>query len=171
MTSTRLKVPPVSSPVIDRRTAVDADHDFLFEVFCSALVPEDALLASPESEREPLLRARFEAREKQYRESYVLADFDVLTVDGKPAGNLYVDRGDDEFVLINISILPRYRNQGIGTAVVGRLVEDAGRLVLPIRARVPHQSRAVHLLQRLGFEQVGDDGVHYEIAVPAIRRD
>lgn len=171
MTSPRLKVPPVSSPVIDRRRAVDADHEFLFEVFCSALMPDDALLSLTESEREPLLREQFEAREKHYRKSYCLADFDVLTVDGKPAGNLYVDRGDDEFVLINISILPRYRNQGIGTAVVGRIVEQAGRLVLPVRARVPHRSRAAHLLQRLGFEQVGDDGINYEIAVPAIRRD
>ena len=171
MTSPRLKVPPASSPVIDRRTAVAADHDFLFEVFRSALLPEDALLALPESKREPLLRARFEAREKEYRKSYVLADFDVLTVDGKTAGNLYVDRGDDEFILINISLLPRYRNQGIGTAVVGRLVEEAGRLVLPVRARVPRRSRAAHLLQRVGFERVGDDGDHYEIAVPAIQPD
>lgn len=134
-------------------------------------MPEDALLTLPESKREPLLRAQFEAREMQYRKTYVLADFDVLTVDGKPVGNLYLDRGDDEFVLINISILPGYRNQGIGTAVIGRLVEEAGRIVLPVRARVPHRSPALHLLQRLGFEQVGDDGEHYEIAVPSIRTD
>lgn len=171
MTSPPLKVPPVLSPVIDRRTAVDDDRDFLFDVFCSALMPEDALLTLPESKRQPLLRAQFEAREMQYRKTYVLADFDVLTVDGKPVGNLYLDRGDEEFVLINISILPDYRNQGIGTAVVGRILEDAGRLVLPVRARVPHRCPALNLLQRLGFEQVGDDGVHYEIAVPAIPSD
>lgn len=171
MTNPRLKIPPVSSPVIDRRPATAGDRQLLFELFYSALTPEDALLELPESEREPLLRSKFNSREKQFRKDYPLADFDVLTVDGKPAGNLYIDRGDDEFVLIDISLLPPFRNRGIGTAVVGRLLEDAGRLVLPVRARVRHHSPAWHLWRRLGFEQVGDDGTHFEIAVPAIRPD
>ena len=171
MTKPRLKVPPVPSPVIDRRAATEDDRECLFEVFRNTRAPGDARPAHPESEREALLRARFNAREEQYREDYPLADFDVLTVDGEPAGNLYVDRGDDEFVIIDISLLPEFRNRGIGTAVIGRLVEEAGRLVLPVRALVRHHSRASRFWRRLGFERVGDDGTHYEIGVPAIQQD
>ncbi len=171
MTNPRPKVPPAASPVIDRRPATEDDHEFLFAVFCAALVPSDPLAALPESESEPLLRARFDAREQQFRSAYVLADFDVLTVDGEPAGNLYVDRGDDEFVVIDISLLPQFRNRGIGTAVIGQLVEEAGRIVLPVRARVQHDSPTSRFWRRLGFEQVGDDGRFYGIAVPAIQPD
>lgn len=171
MTNPRLKVPPVSSPVIERRPATEGDRELLFELFRSALAPEDTFQALPESKRGPLLRAKFDTREQRYRKNYPLADFDVLTVDGKPAGKLYIDRGDDEFVLIDISLLPEFRNRGIGTAVIGRLVEEAGRLVLPVRTRVRHHSPAWRLWRRLGFERVGDDGTHYEIAVPAMRQD
>lgn len=171
MANPRPKVPPAASPVIDRRPATEDDHEFLFAVFRSALLPGDPLAMLPESESEPLLRAEFDAREETLRNDYVLADFDVLIVDGEPAGNLYVDRGDDEFVVIDISLLPRFRNRGIGTAVIGRLVEEAGRLVLPVRARVQHESPTSAFWRRLGFEQVGDDGSFYGIAVPAIQPD
>ncbi len=171
MTNPRPKLPPAALPVIDRRPATEDDREFLFAVFRAALVPKDPLAALPESKSEALLRARFDAREQQFRSAYVLADFDVLTVDGEPAGNLYVDRGDDEFVVIDISLLPQFRDRGIGTAVIGGLVEEAGRLVLPVRARVQHDSRTSGFWRRLGFEQVGDDGRFYGIAVPAIQPD
>ncbi len=171
MTNPRPKVPLVAPPVIDRRPATEDDHEFLFAVFRAALVPSDPLAALPESESVALLRTRFDAREEQHRKDYPLADFDVLTVDGEPAGNLYVDRGDDEFVVIDISLLPEFRNRGIGTTVIGHLVEEAGRLVLPVRARVQHDSPTSRFWRRLGFEQVGDDGAYYGIAVPAIQPD
>ena len=131
MTNPRLKVPPVSSPVIERRPATEGDRELLFELFRSALAPEDTFQALPESKREPLLRATFDTREQRYRKNYPLADFDVLTVDGKPAGKLYIDRGDDEFVLIEEGTMSDglYRHGGYRT--------PRGRS-RPARAARPH---------------------------------
>lgn len=171
MVSPRLKVPPSSSAVIDRRRSTDEDRDFLFGLFCRSLALDNPLLLLPRKERDPLLRRLFDAREERLRATYTLADFDVLAIDGKPVGSLYVDRGKKEFVLIDISILPDYRDQGIGTAVLSSLLEEAGRLVLPVRARVLHRSPAWRLWQRLGFELTGNDGAYADIVVPAIRTD
>lgn len=167
----RVKVPPVSSPVIERRTATDDDGAFLFELFCSSLPGNHPLLLLPEAERKPLLQKQFDARENKYRAVYALADFDVVTFGGEPVGNLYVDRGDDEFVIIDISILPGYRDRGIGTELVSSLLEEASRLVLPVRAHVLHRSPAWRLWKRLGFELDCDHRAYYEIVVPAIRTD
>lgn len=171
MINAGLTAPPVNSPVIDRRSVTDADRDFLFGLFCSALAPEDALTALtalPQAERESILRMQFDAREQQYRASYLLADFDVILRDGKCIGNIYADRGDDAYTLIDISVVPEFRNQGIGTAVVGDLLEEASRLALPVRAHVQKHNPAWRLWQRLGFEKNGDDGVYYDIVVPAL---
>lgn len=169
MIHARIKDLPAPSPVIERRSATDEDRNFLFELFCDSRTPDNTLLALPPEVREARLQSLFEASERQYRAAYPLADFEILLIDGAPAGNIYVDRGDDAYVLIDISLSPKSRNQGTGTAVVGNLIEEAGRLALPVRAQVQKFSPASRLWQRLGFERVGDDGLYYDIVVPAIR--
>ena len=163
------KLSPPFAPTVDRRPVVDDDRELLFELFCSALAPDNALLMLPPAERETLLRMQFDARERQYRATYTLADFDLLLLDDMPVGNLYVDRGDNEYVLIDITLLPEFRRRGIGAAVVGSLLDDAGTLFLPVRAHVQKHNPAWGLWQRLGFELIGDEGVYYHILAPALR--
>jgi len=157
----------LAPPVVERRPTVADDREFLFRLFCSTLAPENALLMLPPAERETLLRMQFDAREKQYRAIHMLADFELLVLDGTPVGNLYVDRGDSEYVLIDISLLLKFRDQGIGSAVIGNLLVEAEARSLPVRAHVQKYNPAWQLWQRLGFERVGDNGVYYDIVAPA----
>lgn len=163
-----LKASPAPLLALSRRSAADNDRDFLYALFRVSLPPNNGFDTLPATERETLLRMQFEARERQYRTTYPLADFDLLLIDDEPVGNLYVDRGSDEYVLIDISVLPQYQGQGIGSHVVGELLEEAGRLALPVRAHVQKNNRAWGLWKRLGFELSGDDGVYYNIVARAM---
>ena len=50
----------------------------------------------------------FDAQHAYYQEHYAGAAFDVILVDGQPAGRLYVARESDEIRIIDIALLPEY---------------------------------------------------------------
>lgn len=58
--------------------------------------------------------------------------FDVVEVDGRPVGRLIVDRRPGDIRVVDISLVPHARGAGIGTRLLGDLVEEArstGRIV------------------------------------------
>ena len=63
MNDAGLTLSRLAPPLVDTRPTVAEDSDFLFELFCSALAPDNALLMLPPVERETLLRMQFDARE------------------------------------------------------------------------------------------------------------
>ncbi len=149
--------------IVTRRPADKSDRDFLFELFTQSVGPDAMLEGLDAEERATLFKMQFEAREDQYQQTWPDANFDVLFLRDEPIGNVYVDRGSNEYTLIDISLLPKYRNRGVGTAIVTELLQQAHALAFPVRAHVQKNNPALRLYERLGFEVVGDDGVYLEI--------
>ena len=149
------------------RPTCAADEAFLFRLFCSAQEDKFDSLRLPPDEKEHLLRMEFTAQCRQYCSQYPNADFDLVMNNGIPVGNFYAQYAPDEFVLIDISLLPEHRNSGIGTQLVRDLIAEANAVGRPLHAHVLKQNPAWRLWQRLGFRQVGDDGVYLKIEVPA----
>ena len=76
----------------------------------------------------------------------------LFTADNKGYG--YVDDNTPEMAL---AILPQYRNKGIGKSLIIRLLEQAkadGYQQISLSCD-PTNANALHLYQKLGFEQVG----------------
>ena len=63
-----------------------------------------------EEEKECFLDFQFGAQHDYYREQFPDARFDLVLVDGEPAGRLYVHRREDEIRLIDIALPGRGRN-------------------------------------------------------------
>lgn len=64
---------------------------------------------------------------------------------------------DDETPSFSISLYPRFRSQGIGTAMMGSLLDelrDAG--YVRVSLSVQKENPALHLYERLGFQIIGD---------------
>lgn len=112
---------------------------------------------------------QFNAQQSQYCTQYPDADFDVVMRDGEPVGYMYALRGPDAYVLIDISLLPEQRNKGVGAKLVSALIKEAQSSNEPLEAHVLRDNPAWRLWQRLGFEQVSDDGVYLHIRVPVER--
>jgi ribosomal protein S18 acetylase RimI-like enzyme len=66
----------------------------------------------------------------------------------------------DHVELIDIALLPPYRNHGIGTGVVRGVLAQADRIGRAVRLHVEKQSRAIRLYERLGFVTCGDVGMY-----------
>ena len=144
-----------SNPDVRLRECDDNDDEALYRIFVAS--HGELLLAVAdwdEARKEALLRGQFEARQSQYRRQYPDARFDVIEFDARVIGNLYVAPGTDETLLIDISLLPEYRNQGIGRALLRDLLAESESTNKPVSLHVLRGNPAVRLYQRLGFEVV-----------------
>jgi ribosomal protein S18 acetylase RimI-like enzyme len=152
--------------LITLRPVSGHDESFLFHVFRYLHEPSFASLQIPAEQKTGLLQMQFNAQQSQYCAQYPDADFDIVLRDGEPVGYMYALRGPDAYVLIDISLLPEQRNKGVGARLVSALIKEAQSSNEPLEAHVLRDNPAWRLWQRLGFEQVGDDGVHLQIRVP-----
>ena len=105
----------------------------------------------PVSEWAGLISQQFHAQHSAYHSKYPKADFDLVLVDGEKAGRLYLDRRKDEMRILDLTLLPAFRGQGIGSKLFEGLFNEARLSKRKVSAHVEHDSRAIALAQRLGF--------------------
>jgi len=141
---------------VEVRPVRDADLDFLRRVYASAREDELAQAThwSDEQKRE-FLNGQFELQHRHYVENYPGARLGVITIDGRDVGRLYVDRWDDEIRLMDIALLPEFRNRGIGRSLVQELVDEATRTKKLLSCYVEASNPAKRLYDRLGFVEAG----------------
>jgi ribosomal protein S18 acetylase RimI-like enzyme len=143
------------------RPARASDRALLFEVYASTRAEELAVVPWPEPTKQAFLAQQFEAQDVHYRRHYPDASFEVIEVDGEPAGRLYVDRLDEEIRIIDIALLPGFRGCGIGAALLRELIDEAAGAGKRLSIHVERENRARTLYERLGFTVVADDGGIY----------
>lgn len=139
---------------------MDDDREFLHRVYASTREEEFALTSWSEDEKERFLRMQFDLQDKHYRTHYPDAEFSVVLRGENPVGRLYLDRGPDEFRIVDISLLPECRGSGMGTKMLRDVLDEAAAVGKPVRIHVAKGNRAVALYRRLGFEKIGDTGVY-----------
>ncbi|GAA5505755.1 hypothetical protein Rcae01_01202 [Novipirellula caenicola] len=115
----------------------------------------------PLKEQQQFLQMQFAAQHQYYQEHYSDAAFDLILVDGDPAGRLYLQRRQDEHRVVDIALLPEYRGKGIGHKIMQGILDEAAEAGLPVRIHVEHNNPAMHLYQRLGFQKMDDTGVYF----------
>ena len=85
------------------------------------------------------------------------ACFDVLEHNRNPIGRLYVGRYRDEIRIIDISILPQHRNQGLGTKILKKLLNEGQKTGKAVSIHVECYNPALRLYERLGFKNQPDE--------------
>ncbi|HEU4452955.1 MAG TPA: GNAT family N-acetyltransferase [Longimicrobium sp.] len=142
------------------RPIQDGDREFLFRLYASTRAEELAVVAWTGAQKEAFLRQQFEAQHAYWTEHYGGATFDLVLVDGKPAGRLYVARWPNEVRIVDISLMPEHRGSGLGTRLLERVFAEGDAARKPVSIHVESYNPAKRLYDRLGFVQVGDHGVY-----------
>jgi ribosomal protein S18 acetylase RimI-like enzyme len=135
-------------------------------VYASTRAEELAVVPWDDAQKEAFLRSQFEAQDAWYREHYADASFDVILVDGQPAGRLYVLRRDAEIRIVDIALLPEYRGNGIGTTLLRDLLAEADAAGKRVTIHVERFNPALRLYERLGFCIAEDKGVYLFLERP-----
>ncbi len=160
MTSGRVgRVAGLGSGVV-LRPVRDDDRTFLLEVFASTRSRELAALPLEAQGKAAFLRAQFAAQDRSYRQRHPGATFDVVLVDGRPAGRLYLHRRAGEINVLDISLLPEYRGRGVGSALLLSVLAEAEQGRLPVLLQVERSNPAQRLYDRLGFELAVDGEIY-----------
>ena len=136
------------------------DQSFLKQVYASTRAEELAYVPWSETEKTAFLDFQFNAQHVFYQKQFANAAFWLIEQSGVPIGRLYLDRRADEIRIIDIALLPDYRDRGIGTALLQLIVAEGQTNHLPVRIHVECGNRAIGLYQRLGFVQIGGGDVY-----------
>lgn len=134
---------------------------FLYQVYASTREAEMDMLDWSDEEKEKFLYFQFNAQHKHYQDYFPKTRFDLILLNGKPIGRLYLDRRQDEFRIVDIALLTRYRSQGLGGKIMGDILKEAKSTNLPVRIHVEQNNPALRFYHRLGFREIGDEGVYY----------
>ena len=144
-----------------RARPVSPDDDALLRrVFASTRDAELSLIDWDAGQKDAFLRMQFDAQRRHYQEHYPGASFQVVLVDGAPAGRLSIARWPEEVRVVDIALLPEYRNIGVGTVLLRRILCEAGAEGKRVTVHVDRVNPARRLYERLGFSSTTDDGVH-----------
>jgi ribosomal protein S18 acetylase RimI-like enzyme len=143
------------------------DEPFLYRVYAGTRQEELAPVPWPEAQKETFLRMQFTAQHRYYQEHYPDATFSIILSDGRAAGRLYVARRPEEIRIIDIALLPAYRNAGIGTSLLEDLISESEHARKPLSIHVERFNPALRLYERLGFEKVADKGVYFLMVRPS----
>jgi ribosomal protein S18 acetylase RimI-like enzyme len=137
----------------------EEDKDFLLRLYATTRAEEMAMVVDwSDEQKDAFVRMQFEAQHAWYQEHYWDAQFDLVLVDGAAAGRLYVHRRGTEIRLVDISLMPELRGQGIGTSLLRELMAEAEAAGKPLTIHVEKYNPAMHLYQRLGFKSIADRG-------------
>ena len=149
---------PVAQPGILRargiglRAAREADLPWLRDLYASTRSAELAAVPWPEQAKRAFLDQQFALQHAHYLAHFVDADFLIVETAQAPLGRLYLQRGATQHVLVDISLLPAWRGQGVGTALVAHAQALAAAARCPLSLHVLHANPAAQrLYARLGF--------------------
>jgi ribosomal protein S18 acetylase RimI-like enzyme len=142
------------------RPVTDADRELLLAVYASTRTEELDQVAWAPGQREWFLRMQFDAQDQEYRRHNPHGSFDVIEVDGQPAGRLYVDRRPGDLRIVDIALLPEFRGRQLGGGLVRDLQRQAAAEGRIVSIHVEAHNRAAGLYERLGFVVAEELGVY-----------
>jgi len=146
---------------ITLRRVEPSDESFLYRVYASTREDELAIVDWTEEQKQAFVQMQFSAQHRYYQEQYSSAAFQVVLVAGQPVGRLYVDRRPEAIHIIDVALLPEYRNRGIGTTLLEQVLDEGRKAGKKVSIHVEQFNPALKLYGRLGFTIISHYGIYY----------
>ncbi|MFZ6045558.1 GNAT family N-acetyltransferase [Pseudomonas sp. CR3202] len=145
------------------RLIADADMAFLRALYATTRADEMASTGWSQPAIDTFLGQQFDAQHRYYQEHYGDAEFSLICDRDRAIGRLYVFRGPSTFNLIDIALLPEWRQRGIGTSYLQALTREADEAGRAIRLFVEAGNPARRLYDRFGFVVTGSNHVYLQM--------
>lgn len=142
------------------RPRSEQDLPFLQRVYASTRSEELAVTAWSDQQKADFIAFQFRAQHQHYATHYHDGEFLVIQRDGIDVGRLYLHRGR-ELRIVDISLLPEARSEGLGSALLRALMAQAASQGKTVSIHVERSNPALRLYLRLGFRAVGEHGIYY----------
>lgn len=146
------------SPKLTPVTA--SDNSLLFEIYVSARAEELKFAPWSEEVKHAFLESQFQAQTQYYFSNYPAGFFDLIEFENRKVGRLYKASLDDEIRIIDITLLPEFRNRGIGTLLLSDILQTGHEQKKAVRIYLETYNPSQKLFSRLGFQTIANDGVY-----------
>ena len=110
--------------------------------------------------QEAFLRQQHEAQHSHYAIHFGDAEWLIVERGGEAIGRLYLRDQPEGLHVIDISLVPESRGQGIGGAILRDVLGQARELGKTVSIHVEKLNPARRLYDRLGFRIVEDKGIY-----------
>ena len=146
----------VDNRITSRPAVLPDDEAFLQDLYVTTRDDLQAMFPDPAQAR-PLLLMQQKAQQHSFEGEFPGADHEIILSADQPIGRVIVDRQDRGIHLVDISILPEFRNRGIGTAIIDGLFAECRERDIPFYLRVLKTNPAQRLYERMGFKVESDE--------------
>jgi GNAT superfamily N-acetyltransferase len=146
-----------------------SDEAFLFALFASHKLAEMAFMPLDDAGKEQLLRIQYRSMSASYRIQYPDARFEIVLLDGVPAGRLVTDVNAERVYYVDIAMLPTTQGAGVATALMNAVLKEPRRLGIPGRVQVLSGNAAsLRLCEKVGMAVVGQEPPFVVLEYPAV---
>lgn len=149
----------------DLRPATPQDLALLKRLYRASRDKELELMPWPTPLKETFLSQQFDLRQADYVRNYANAEDQIIEIDGDPVGRFLVDRSRAVWCLVDIVLLSKAREQGMGRALVQSLIDEARYAGRELWLEVETHNRAQNLYKRLGFKVTDESPTHLHMAL------
>lgn len=146
------------------RRATGADLAWLCRLYSTTRAEEMAGVPWPEPMKQAFLADQFGLQHRHYIAHFSDGDFLIVAGERGPIGRYYVQRSTPDHLLVDISLWPDARRQGIGQTLIAESQCQAQQAGCGMHLHVArHNAAARRLYERLGFAVTGAQGSHYHM--------
>jgi GNAT superfamily N-acetyltransferase len=147
--------------MLERRPAAGSDERFLRDLYATT---RPDIAHWDEAPRDEFVDLQVRARQRHWEAEFPDSIDEVLLLDGRPVGRLWVAWLEDACVLVDMILLPEYRRGGLGTELVGAVVAEADRRGVPVRVTVERtNAESLAFCASIGFAAAGGDEVYVRL--------
>lgn len=152
------------------RPATSGDEPFLRDVYGSTREAELAMVPWDAAMKAAFINHQFTAQLAHYREKNPNAEHSVILFGDQRVGRLYFDRGITFHHILDLTIVPSFRGNGIGALLLEDLVAEADREGKSMSVYVETISpRSQRFFENFGFVAVSESGIHRRLERPAVK--
>jgi ribosomal protein S18 acetylase RimI-like enzyme len=149
--------------MITIRPATAQDSAFFLQVYAGTRLEEMAVAGWSAEQQAAFLQMQYRAQQQHYQTAYPDATYHVIEHNEQAIGRLILQCTEQELLLMDIALLPPFRNQGIGTHLLRTLQAASEQTGRPIRLSVKSVNPALRLYHRIGFLPVANNGIYIEM--------
>ena len=146
---------------ITLRPVTKEDDPFLLELYGTTRADELGQVEWEEGQKATFLRWQFDMQRREYDARFPDARYQLILIDGEPAGRIWTGEDEEQIRLLDIALLPKFQRRGAGTALLRELMKEAANAGKLLRHMVFVLNNDAHrFYERLGFVVIEDLGAY-----------
>lgn len=146
-----------------RPVVLPDDEEFLIALYYTCR--EDIQMTPlDEEQKKNLSLMQYMAQKQHYEKQFSQSGNDIILLDGKAVGRIWISRNEKELIGVEFIILPEYRNLKIGTKLLKDLFAEAISTNREFNFYVLKMNEnAQRLYKRLNCEYIDETPTHFKM--------